>query len=185
MSLDAQEILRAVNQKDLKAWGKIYESYYSALCSYANSIVKDSEHAKDLVQDILIKVWDANRHFNDVKDLTWYLYRAVYNNSLYYLRSLRVEQKAFRQMEQEVQPEFGEEQFALTVQEELIRQLYVYIDDLPKDRREVILLSLKGCSGQEIAETLGITINTVKKQKNRGFKYLREKLQNNVWVFLL
>lgn len=61
----------------------------------------------------------------------------------------------------------------------------MYIDDLPKDRREIILLSLKGYSGNEIAETLGITINTVKKQKNRGFKYLREKLQDSVWLFLL
>ena len=89
------------------------------------------------------------------------------------------------QIAAEEQLEFDDEQFAFTVQEELIRQLYVYIDDLPKDRREIILLSLKGYSGNEIAETLGITINTVKKQKNRGFKYLREKLQDSVWLFLL
>lgn len=104
---------------------------------------------------------------------------------MYHLRSLQVREKAFRQIAAEEQLEFDDEQFAFTVQEELIRQLYVYIDDLPKDRREIILLSLKGYSGNEIAETLGITINTVKKQKNRGFKYLREKLQDSVWLFLL
>jgi len=185
MLLDEQEILNAVNQKDLKAWEKIYDFYYSALCSYANSIVKDFESSKDIVQDVLIKIWDSDRHFGSVKDFTWYLYRAVYNNSLYHLRSLQSHQNALRQMMIEEDADFDEEQFAATVQEELIRQLYVYIDDLPKDRKEVILLSLKGYSGNEIAETLGITINTVKKQKNRGFKYLREKLQDNVWLFLI
>ena len=185
MSIECHEILKAVNQKDLKSWKTLYDFYYSALCSYANSIIKDSETAKDLVQDILIKIWDSNGHFKEVKDLTWFLYRAVYNNSLYHLRSLQVREKAFRQIAAEEQLEFDDEQFAFTVQEELIRQLYVYIDDLPKDRREIILLSLKGYSGNEIAETLGTTINTVKKQKNRGFKYLREKLQDSVWLFLL
>ena len=185
MSIECHEILKAVNQKDLKSWKTLYDFYYSALCSYANSIIKDSETAKDLVQDILIKIWDSNGHFKEVKDLTCFLYRAVYNNLLYHLRSLQVREKAFRRIAAEEQLEFDDEQFAFTVQEELIRQLYVYIDDLPKDRREIILLSLKGYSGNEIAETLGITINTVKKQKNRGFKYLREKLQDSVWLFLL
>lgn len=59
MSIECHEILKAVNQKDLKSWKTLYDFYYSALCSYANSIIKDSETAKDLVQDILIKIWDS------------------------------------------------------------------------------------------------------------------------------
>ncbi len=38
-------------------------------------------------------------------------------------------------------------------------------------------MSIQGHSGNEIADLLGISINTVKTQKNRGFKYLREKLK--------
>ena len=37
----------------------------------------------------------------------------------------------------------------------------------------------------EISDLLGISINTVKTQKNRGFKYLREKLKDSVLLFLL
>ena len=79
----------------------------------------------------------------------------------------------------------SDEQFALTVQEELIRQIYVYIEDLPEERKKIILLSLKGHSGKEIAEILGISIHTVKTQKNRTFKYLREKLKGSVLLFLI
>ena len=43
MALNEQEILRGVNQKDLKAWETLYASYYAALCSYADGIVKDSD----------------------------------------------------------------------------------------------------------------------------------------------
>ena len=46
-------------------------------------------------------------------------------------------------------------------------------------------LSILGLSGPEIAEKLGITIHTVKTQKNRSFKYLREKLKDSVLLFLI
>ncbi len=184
MAIDPDEMLRGVNLKDLQVWEKVYSSYYAALCSYANAIVKNSDSAQDIVQDTLIKIWYSDRIFADIMDFTWYLYRAVYNNSLYHLRSFKSQQHAIHKMHTE-EPELSEEQFAFTVQDELIRQLYLYIEDLPKERKEIILLSLKGYSGQEIAEKLSITINTVKKQKNRGFKYLREKLQGTIWVFLI
>ena len=46
-------------------------------------------------------------------------------------------------------------------------------------------ISVLGLSGPEIAEKLGITIHTVKTQKNRSFKYLREKLKDSVLLFLI
>ena len=88
-------------------------------------------------------------------------------------------------MLRECQEEFSEEVFADTVCEELLRQLYRYINELPEDRRKIMLLSIKGFSGQEIADQLGITIHTVKTQKNRSFKFLREKLKDSVFFILL
>lgn len=184
MSIDAQEILRGVNLKDLKAWEKLYASYYAALCSYVHGIVKDRDTAQDIVQDTLIKIWNSERKFSDIKELTWYLYRSAYNNAVFYLRTLNNRQDILRKLDiQEF--EMPEEQFARTVQEELVRQLYVYIEDLPEERKKILLLGIQGYSGNEIAEILGISINTVKTQKSRGFKYLREKLKDSVLLFLL
>ena len=71
MALNEQEILRGVNQKDLKAWETLYASYYAALCSYADGIVKDSDTAQDIVQDTLIRIWNSDRTFLDIKDLVF------------------------------------------------------------------------------------------------------------------
>ena len=116
--------------------------------------------------------------------MTWYLYRSTYNNALFYLRTQASRQNILRKMVAE-EVELPDEQFALTVREELIRQLYVYIEDLPEERKKILLMSIQGHSGNEIADLLGISINTVKTQKNRGFKYLREKLKDSVLLFLL
>ena len=81
--------------------------------------------------------------------------------------------------------EFSDEIFAITVRDELLRQLYCYIKELPDGAREIMELSVLGLSGPEIAEKLGITIHTVKTQKSRSFKYLREKLKDSVLLFLI
>lgn len=184
MSVDADEILWAVNQKDAKSWEKLYTSYYAALCSYVNEIVKDADTAEDIVQDTLIRVWKSDRKFPDIKDLTWYLYRAAYNNAISHLRTANTHQDILRKIDM-TEEEMPEEQFVLTVQEELIRQLYVHIENLPEKRKKILLLSIQGYSGNEIADKLGISINTIKTQKSRALKYLREKMKDSVLLFLI
>lgn len=75
--------------------------------------------------------------------------------------------------------------YAQTIREEVVRQLYVYIEKLPSEQKKVILLSIEGYSWEEIAEKLGISVNTVKTHKSRGFKSLRLKLQDSVYLFLI
>ena len=64
-------------------------------------------------------------------------------------------------------------------------QLYMYIEQLPSEQKKVILMSIEGYSWDEIAEKLGISVNTVKTHKSRGFKSLRSKLQDSVCLFLI
>lgn len=185
MSINPEQILQGVNEKDVKAWKSVYVSYYAALCAYANRLIKDVVVSEDLVQEVLCNVWRSDRKFEQVGDFTFYLYRAVYNQAMMHIRSLKCKEQHLRQMLRECQEEFSEEVFADTVCEELLRQLYRYINELPEDRRKIMLLSIKGFSGQEIADQLGITIHTVKTQKNRSFKFLREKLKDSVFFILL
>ena len=65
-----------------------------------------------------------------------------------------------------------------TVQEEIVRLLYLHIGDLPRMRKQIIKLSISGFSGKEIADKLGISVNTVKVQKNKSIKYLRDRLMH-------
>lgn len=183
MSVDEKTMLHGVNQKDIKAWEKLYACYYAALCAYADRIVNDRDGAQDIVQDTLIKVWNSDRTFPDMKELSWYLYKAVYNNSLFWLRSRNNRETVHQAVV--LEDEMPDEQFAETIREELIRQLYVYIEELPEERKKIMLLSIEGRSGNEIAELLGISINTVKTQKSRSFKYLRDKLKDSSFLLLL
>ena len=71
---------------------------------------------------------------------------------------------------------FEQENFYSVVREELFRKLRELIDRLPEERKKIMLMSLEGKSGEEIACDLNITIHTVKQQKYRAYKFLREQL---------
>ena len=75
--------------------------------------------------------------------------------------------------------------FALTVKEEIIRQLYCYIEELPAEQRRIILMRIEGHTWEEIAERLEISINTVKTQKTRSYKFLRERLGDSIHSIIL
>ena len=63
--------------------------------------------------------------------------------------------------------------------------LYVAIDQLPPQTRNVILLNLEGKTSPEVAEELGISVNTVKTIKLRAYRVLRERLKGIQWLLLL
>ena len=184
MVIDESEILHGVNDKDENAWKSVFTYYYAALCSYVDRIIHNEVIAEDLVQEVLMNIWKSDRKFPLVNDLTYYLYRSTYNQTMMYLRREKFQEAYIQQVKDEPE-ESSDQEFAETVREELVRQLYFYIDELPEERKKIILLSIKGYSGNEIAEELGISISTVKTQKSRSFKYLREKLNGSANLFWL
>ena len=178
-------IVLGVNQKDKKIWRDFYDRYYAALCSYVSKFLAVSDAVEDLVQEVFISVWEGKRIFSDSKELTNYLYRACYNNALLYIRNNQIRDSILSSLPSEEDFEDEEMIYALTVKEEAIRQLYFYIEELPAEQRRIILLRIEGHSWDEIASKLGVSINTVKTQKSRSYKFLREKLGNSTYSVLL
>ena len=156
------------------------------MCSFVANILKQQEDVEDLVQEIFITIWENKRIFTDIKELTNYLYRACYNNALLYIRNNQIHDTILDTLRQKNEEEDEEEiLYALAVKEEIIRQLYMEIEELPAEQRRIILLRIEGYSWEEIAERLGISINTVKTQRSRSFKFLRNKLGDSVYWILL
>ena len=152
MSIDFDSLLEGVNKKDMRAWEDLYAGYYAVLCSYVNNILRDRDQAQDIVQDVLVAVWKSSKQFGDMKELTSYLYRSCYNNALIYKRNVQIRKGIEQKIILEAEVEFSDEIFAITVRDELLRQLYCYIKELPDGAREIMELSVLGLSGPEIAE---------------------------------
>ena len=69
------------------------------------------------------------------------------------------------------------------MREELYRQLFEAIDELPARCREVFLMHLEGKGNEDIARELTLSVLTVKTQKRRAMAYLRGRFgEATMWV---
>ena len=92
------------------------------------------------------------------------------------IKHKKVEEKyaAYRQLHPE-NPELDDYD---VMEEEIYRWLFKTIDELPPRCKEIFLLHLDGKKNEEIAAQLKITLLTVKTQKKKAVRYIREKMQD-------
>lgn len=179
--------LDGINKKSEKAWEELYRYYYAPLCNYSEKVVGEGNVGEDIVQECLIRMWHADVEFTELRALTAWLYKSVYNASISFLREKRTQERLQDDLLREGW--LGEEDAcALALREETISRFYEILAELPAQQREIILYCLKGLKVQEIADMLGVSENTIKTQKKRAYLFIREHLGNagmRILFFLL
>lgn len=169
-----------------QAFKKAFESYYRNLCFFAFQLLQDKALAEDVVQDAFVAFWNQKDNVIDhEKAIRSYLYSTVKFISLNTIRH----QKVVGQHElSQANDHFEEEKITeKIIQAEIMKEVYYALDKLPFHCREIFRLGyFEGLSNSKIAETLEISINTVKTQKQRGLKILRSILKPEFFfIFLL
>lgn len=154
----------------------LFRAHYSRLCDFVNCYVRSPETASDLVQDLFVHLWERC-DAGDVPLLTTaYLYTAARNRALKHLRHRRVVARWAERVASASLPTGPQADERLRTREmaEAIRRA---IDALPDRCRQIFLLSReKYLSYAEIAEVLGISVETVETQMWRALKSLRKSL---------
>lgn len=167
---------------DLK---KIFNTYYKVLVVYASRFLPLKDECEDLVQDIFVDLWEKKSTFPDEISLKVYLYKAARNKCFNIIKHKKVKDKY---AEGKIQVLEDDNLFLKQIlEEEIVNQLYLAIEMLPPRKKEIIKLSLKGLKNNEIAETLGLKLQTVKTLKSQTYTILREQFKDldSVIFFLL
>ena len=185
-------MLREGNQLDIAKicqWNDesielLYDKYYRALVSYGCQFV-EKEIAEDIVQELFSVLWERRPRFTTLAQFSSYLYNTVHNAAFNHLRHQNV-QNSYRQSIADHLQEFMlvDDTSDVFNKEEIYRQLFAAIDELPPRQREVFLLCMKGKKNKEIAEQLDISAETVKVQKRRAIAQLRGKLSPAIIGFV-
>ena len=84
--IDADLLLRSVNEKDAKGWNALFDYFYPQLCSYAGRMLNSAEEAEDCVQEVFLYLWNEKIHFDSLEGLTYFAYRATHNQALMRIR---------------------------------------------------------------------------------------------------
>lgn len=161
----------------LKEYKNIFDTMYSTLCLFSNNYIEDLDISKDIVQEVFIKIWEDKIEFQHENTVKSYLYTAVKNRSLDYLKSKHY--KSTQSLVIEDIADWETDPFYLreVVISETSLIIEKAIDTLPKKCAQIIKLSIKGMSNTEIVEELGISLNTIKTQKKIAYKRLKPLLK--------
>ena len=169
----------------------IFKKYYLPLYYYAKKITRSKENAEESVQNTFLKLWEKPEALNIEKSLDSYLYKAVYNNCLNLLKQLQVKEKYtdnYRRKIQDAEDHYritAENGQAILIADELHEKIESSISKLPKQCKDIFNLSRReGLKNKEIAEKLGISLNTVTKQISIALARLRKSLRQYLNYFI-
>lgn len=184
--MDSNEIsIEQINKLDVTAFRLLYKGYYRALVCYAMQIIKEAGTAEDIVQELFSVIWEKKVVFRSLSSFKSYLYNSVRNASFDYLKHKDVESTYLQKVidtHQAYKIDEGEEEDFFS--EEVYRQLFRTIDELPDRCREVFLMYMEGKKNEEIAAALHVSLETVKTQKKRAMAVLRKKLGSYHFLLL-
>lgn len=164
---------------------KIFKEFFIPLSYYSMKFVRDMDASKEIVHNVFIKLWEKRNDLHTNVPLRSYLYTAVRNRSLNYLRDrAKFAEEDISDID-EIQMGTDDDAKELEISELEIRILKE-INNLPDRCAEVFKLArFENKKYREIAEVMGISIKTVEIQMSKALKILREKLSDIVNVIIL
>jgi len=169
----------------------VFKKYFPALRKYAQLFVQ-GQAAEDIVQDILVNIWENRENIQIHTSLEAYLFRSVYQRCISQIKHQNIRSKHLSQVEIDIRQ--AELSYYNSDQNEVIRKLFMNdlnlelnhaINSLPSRCREVFELSfLQEYHNKEISEKLNISVNTVESHISNALKALRKKLSRLMSVIV-
>ncbi|MGV8136946.1 MAG: RNA polymerase sigma factor [Mangrovibacterium sp.] len=169
-----------LNSGDPKALRLFFDGFYPSVCVYAIKFIKQSDIAEDIAQDAFVQFWKIRDHFTSIRKIRAFIYTTVRNACINYLKQKKTRESilAWNQAIEELS-------YELLIEEETYRLLDAAIQQLPNRTREIILLALQGHNNPEIAEIMGVSINTIKTLKKNAYVDLRHMLSHQTHLLFI
>jgi len=172
----------AFQNGDKEAFNHIFNMFYKRVCFFAAGIVSE-DAAEDLVQDTFVKLWERRVSFDSLTSIKAFLYLTTKNSCINTYKHQKVVEKF-----ENYQAENIDESNIIyrLIEAEVLEEVQQAVQQLPQSYRKVIYLSyFEGLSNQDTADYLNVSINTVKTQKVRSLRILREILKHSPTALLL
>ena len=170
-----EEVFSKIKNGDQGAFEQVFRMFYMPLCDYAVMILGDQAEAEDVVQDLFTYLWKSRQEIRVQESVKSYLFTSVRFRALNVLKHKMIERKhgaslmAF--IEDLQNSDYSEEEM------QRVEQIKEILQTLPAQCRTVFTMScLDGKKYKEIADELGISVNTVKSHVMKAYRNIRARV---------
>ena len=174
-------VLRLIDGNE-DAFCELYAAYKNRLIYFAMRFLKSRVYAVDVFQDAFSIIWQGRRFINPDASFSSYLYTIVRNRILNQLRDLVNQDKLKEQILQQAVDYSNDTQNEILAND-LKQLISCAMQQLTPRQRKIFEMSREQqMSHKEIADVLGISVNTVQESISTSLRTLRFYLKKNFMV---
>lgn len=188
-----ESLINLIRLGDTKAFEIVYAKYYDLLYSFATHITQQPSIAVEVVDDVMFNLW-LHRTDYTVSSLKGFLIRSVRNRSINELKSpFNRHKNVFMNIADDDVMNFinslmidSNHPLGYLLEKELDNVMNNALESLPDKCRQVFEMSrFNNKKNAEIAEELGISVNTVKYHIHHAMQIMSSYLVKYMLIFLL
>ncbi len=180
--LNDNELISKVLSGDHQAYAGLVNRYQNYVFTLTLRMVKNREDAEEVAQDVFIKAYKYLADFRGASKFSTWLYTIVNNTCISFLRKKKLEIHSLDNEKVFEVADSMDSGFRANLVEQKSRQSMVHnaIGLLGPDDAEIITLFYKSeQSLEEIAQILGLEVNTAKVRLHRARTRLKEKMETH------
>ena len=174
------QLITALREGRESAFKELFARHYSTLCAIAYNYLGDSLLAEDIVSEVILNLWLMRERLDIRTSLRVYLSTAIRNRCINFIGSSRNRyERSLPEMGDDLlNAKTNEHPLGHLLEQELEDRVKAAIRSIPIDSKRVFMLSrYHSMSYMEIAENLGISVNTVKYHIKQSLAHLRKELK--------
>ena len=153
----------------------IIEQHKGILFKVARAYCQDEEDRQDLIQEMMIQIWQSIDKYNEQYKISTWLYRISLNVAISFYRKSSTRAKKYTELnEQMVETTLDDK----SENERQLKLLEQFISELKEIDKALMILYLEDKSHTEIAEILGISVSNVGTKIGRIKYQLKTRFSN-------
>jgi RNA polymerase sigma-70 factor (ECF subfamily) len=185
--IPSEELMAMIAEGDQDAFEVLVNRHQASVLNLIYRFIGDRTQAKDLAQEVFIRVWQAAKTYKPEAKFTTWLYRITANLCFNELKSARRRKwfqfhRSNEDNERSIEETFTDDSPTaedLLLEKERNRQISDALQSLPDNQRMALVLKrYDDLSYQEIAQIIGCSVAAVESLLVRAKRTLQEKLKN-------
>lgn len=170
---------------DITAFEQLHASYYSALCNFTYSFLKDKHQCEEVVSDVFVAVWQKRKELTHVRNIKSYLYTCSKNLSIDTIRKNNTMIQPDTSLYEVEIAETDDHLLSPLEMKEFRVKLNAAIEELPPQCKLIFKMLINDqLAYKEIAEVLNLSRKTVEAQIAIAYKKLSTHLRK-MYYFLI
>lgn len=169
---EERELLQRIALGDEAAYTLVFNHYSKQVFDVAMLYLKDVLPAREIVQEVFLKVWLKREVMPGIEDFTAYLFMITRNHIYDGFKKQAVRLKAHDYLYRH-QPDAVNDTDHRLRERQYEKLLDTAVSSLPPGRKKVYIARKEGLSNEEISQRMNISIGTVKKQMQLAMQSLR------------